>query len=497
MLALVLVPVVVVALAAGGFAAWAVFGGGGPRPAEVLPASTFAMVSVDLDPSGGQKIEAIRTLRKLPAVRDRLGLNTDDDLVQKLFDRSVADGPCAELDYDKDVKPWIGHRAALGGVLLEKKPRPVFALQVTDADAARSGFAKLVTCADPGNDFAWTVTDDYVVASDSQAHAEDIVAAGEESSLADDDGYQKWTDEAGGDGIMHLYVAQSAVDVVADELNGFGPGPMIGQMMAGSDTEGGNKALEDALKDFHGAAAVLRFADSGIELSFAGSKMPETGTGIGEQVTRLPADTAAVLALHAPRAWLEDMSKGISDAAGGEVEPMTGLRLPDDLVTLLGQSFSVSVGGKAPTDLDAVTGPADVPLGVVIHGDQAKIRDVISRIEQAAGTTLAEIPAILDSRDGKVVVASTQDYAKQLLTGGSLGEDEGFRAAVPHADQAQAVAYVDLDGAWMDRITAYLRDQDDKDAREVAANLAVLQAFGASSWAEGEVAHGLLRLSLK
>ena len=56
------------AVVAGG--AWAAtsFFATGSQPAEALPDSTVAYFSVDLDPSGGQKIEAIKTLRKFPGV---------------------------------------------------------------------------------------------------------------------------------------------------------------------------------------------------------------------------------------------------------------------------------------------------------------------------------------------------------------------------------------------------------------------------------------------
>src|SRR5690349_6472483 len=63
--------VVVGAVAAVGVAgaSWAAlsFFSTGPQPAEALPASTIGYLSVDLDPSGGQKIEALRTLQKFPA----------------------------------------------------------------------------------------------------------------------------------------------------------------------------------------------------------------------------------------------------------------------------------------------------------------------------------------------------------------------------------------------------------------------------------------------
>src|SRR6478672_9786631 len=53
-------------LGAGGTWAYLAFTQQGPQPAEALPASTVFYLSVDLDPSGGQKVAAIETLRKFP-----------------------------------------------------------------------------------------------------------------------------------------------------------------------------------------------------------------------------------------------------------------------------------------------------------------------------------------------------------------------------------------------------------------------------------------------
>src|SRR5687767_7602685 len=68
------------ALVTGGVWAWNAFFSQGPQPAEALPAGTLAYASIDLDPSGAQKIEAIRFLRKFPAFKDEIGLDTDDDV---------------------------------------------------------------------------------------------------------------------------------------------------------------------------------------------------------------------------------------------------------------------------------------------------------------------------------------------------------------------------------------------------------------------------------
>ena len=102
----------------------------------------------------------------------------------------------------------------MGGVLLDDKPSPVLALQVKDTGKAKDAFGDLVRCADAGKDVGWTLTDDYLVVSDSTSHAEAIVAAGRRAPLAEDAAYQKWTDEAGGDGIVNAYVARAAVQVL-------------------------------------------------------------------------------------------------------------------------------------------------------------------------------------------------------------------------------------------------------------------------------------------
>ena len=70
------------------------------------------------------------------------------------------------------------------------------------------------------------------------------------------------------------------------------------------------------MKDFKGAAAGLRFADGGIELSFAGGGVKQAGDGkVGDHVGALPGDTAAVLALAVP----EDALEGLGNDRGQPV----------------------------------------------------------------------------------------------------------------------------------------------------------------------------------
>jgi len=113
LLAVVASFVTVVVIAGGGYAALQFFAGGGPRPAEVLPASTFALVTLDLNPSGGQKIEAIKTLRKFPAFRDQVGLKPESDVIKAIFEELYPSKPDFALP---DILDLLRRRPELLGL---------------------------------------------------------------------------------------------------------------------------------------------------------------------------------------------------------------------------------------------------------------------------------------------------------------------------------------------------------------------------------------------
>ena len=70
----------------GGGAAWAVmsFFRQGAQPAEALPASTIAYVSVDLDPSGARRSTRSGPSNKFPAFKDQVGVSSTDDVRRKI-----------------------------------------------------------------------------------------------------------------------------------------------------------------------------------------------------------------------------------------------------------------------------------------------------------------------------------------------------------------------------------------------------------------------------
>jgi len=97
---------------------------------------------------------------------------------------------------------------------------------------------------------------------------------------------------------------------------------------------------------------------------------------------------------------------------------------------------------------------------------------------------------------GDMVAVSTGSYGEDLLKDGSLASDSGFRAAVPDADRAGGVLYVDFDSKWRDLVVESLaKDDSAKAADEFDANTKPLRGLGVSSWRDGDVSHGLLKIT--
>ncbi len=478
---------VVLLLAGGGVAAWRLLAGGGAQPADVLPADTLGVVSVDLDPSGGQKIEAIRTLRKFPAFREQVGLESDDDVVQELFEKLQSDEDfCPDVDYAEDVEPWLGQRFAVAALPGEEQPTPVGVLLVTAAEAARDGSAALPACGDETTAQAGGLAfgEDYVVVAETDEIAEQALADGQEDPLSGDDAYQRWTEEAGGDGIVEMY-ASAEVATLVDDL----------AAEAGQDTE----RLQEQLEGFEGAAASIRF-DDGIVLSFASSAADSVGDApLDQELETLPEDTAALVALGISEETRDRLREatapgqpGATDDLLGQVEGAlgsVGLSFPDDVLTLLGDSLSLSVGGEAPAS--EPTGPQDVPAGLRVQGDAGAIQDVLDRVSQASGLSLESQGVAVESDDDTVAMSFQPAYAEALLEGeGSLLESEAFASVVPEGERATGVLYLHLTDSWRELLTTALDDP------ELEENLAPLRAFGLSGWVDDDVARGEARLSL-
>ncbi|WP_310962997.1 DUF3352 domain-containing protein [Nocardioides terrisoli] len=481
---------VVAVLGVGTYAAVRLIGGG-PHPEDVLPASTIAVVSVDLDPSAGQKIEAIRTMRKFPDLRKQIDLGPGDDVRKLIFDKMIASGGCRSMSFDRDVGSWLGNRAALGAVDLgEASPTPVLALQVQDAAAARRGLDRIMACSHPA-DVGIAMAAGYAIISDSTAHARLIVADGRSHDLADDASYQHWTGQTGDAGVLSFYVAKSAADLGLRELD---------RGMFGADLG----SLKDTLKGFRGMAGTLRFSEGGAELATATGGVHATdGSAVGDAVGRLPADTALALGIGVPGDYATTLVDRVAGLDGGtrtafikQTRAQTGLRLPEDLQTMLGTALVLSVDGTPPRQLSSLDGISSLPAAVTVTGDGPGIDAVLSRVQHRTRTSLADLGLTERKDDTHVTVATSATYAARVRQHGDLGSDGTFEKVVPDADHAVAVFFLRIDDAWRQKIAELVGNASGPaDAAAVDSDLAPFQALGFSAWNDGGITHTLLKLA--
>ncbi|WP_295660748.1 DUF3352 domain-containing protein [uncultured Nocardioides sp.] len=546
------------AIVGGGAYGLSSFLSSGASASEALPASTVGFVSVNLDPGGAQKIEAIRTLRKFPAFRDEVGLDTDDDLRKRFFEEAQSGG-CETVDYDEDVKPWLGDRMAMAAVDTgDEQPHPVAVVEVTDAGAAEDGFATLIECGEeaaaqqdaegletdaPEAPGGYVIEGDWAVIAETEEIARTVVDAAAEEPLSDDESYNRWMDEAGDEGIISMYAAPAAGDYFATQLGSIedqleaplggitGTQPDVAAPSreellelgyseqeidelgladepaadgTGPSTDGSAlpPEVEDALKDFEGAAGTVRFDDGALELEFAmdAGKQAATLSGSdrgGDVVETLPEDTLMALGVGFADDWFSQVMEQLSSMAGedvdledmiAEAEEQTGLTLPEDVEILVGESVAVSVGGDI--DLEAIFnggGPADVPVGVKVKGDPEEIEEVLAKLTAQMGDDAALLETETDG--DFVAFGADTDYRSALAEDGGLGDTDAYQEVIEESDRAGALMFLNFDtsGDWLKSLSA--------DDPTIAENVEPLSAFGVSGWVEDGASHGLVKLT--
>lgn len=492
---------------------------GGELPSTAIPANAVGYVSVDLDPSATQKIEAIKTLKKFPGLDKELNLGSRDDLRRWFFEKVQEGGDCKALDYGKDIEPWLGDRIAMAAVPAAKNSvTPVVAVQVSDQEAARTGFAKIAACANQDKaETGMAFSGDYMLVSDSQQHAQSFATASQESSLADDADFQGWMDKVGDPGVVTMYASKDAVRVLGDlegkGMNAFEGGSSSMSATSATSFEGSatNVVPADTMgeiaKDFKGMAGVVRFQDGAIEAEYVGGGVPQSMApavgASGPAIGSLPDTTGVAFSLALRDGWFTDYLKSMSQVFGGggpsvddmlkEAEAQTGLQLPQDIETMLGNGVSMSLDSSLDVDkLMKTNDPTQVPLGVRIKGDPDKIMPVLDKLKTRLGPVADGL--VVRKADGGVALGMDSDYVDKLVAGGNLADAEAFTSVVPDADKASGVFFLNFDAGdgWADRIADRVSNGDP----QVTGNIAPLHALGISAWADADnVQHGLFRLS--
>ena len=134
--------------------------------------------------------------------------------------------------------------------------------------------------------------------------------------------------------------------------------------------------------------------------------------------------------------------------------------------------------------------PSRLPIGLRVKGNPDEILPIVDKVRTAIGPDADLL--VVESGDGVVAFGVNQDYVAILLESGSLGDDVTFQNAVPDADEASGVLYVNFDagGGWAQELATSIAGLGDEFSGEPATspgeNVAPLDALGVSTWVDSE-----------
>lgn len=180
--------------------------------AGLAPPGSVVFAEADLRPSGELKEGVEAATRKIAGVDDLGGL-----IVDEIESSSRDDGD--PVDFQRDVEPWLGERAAVVFERLEDGDLsdPIALLGTSDAAAAETFIAKR----EGKSDEVAALVDDVVVVAPDRGALKAIEDAAEGDSLAGEERFETSFSEAPDDSLVDVYVDVAALleqgDVDIDE----------------------------------------------------------------------------------------------------------------------------------------------------------------------------------------------------------------------------------------------------------------------------------------
>ena len=423
----VIASVVAAVLVIGAGAAYGVnhfLGGGGQQPEDVLPANAVAMVKVDLDPSIGQKAAIYRFSRSFPQLHLTSADRVKDDLLRPLF----SDG---SMNYDRDIKPWLGDRAAVAAVP-DGSPdgfAPVAAVQYTDkAKAKRTLLAESMRSATDDDPMFFAFSGDYAILATSQAAADQYAKA--TMHLTDNDSYTNAVDALDGDQIAvawadlaRVYKSVPAAALRANPFWGKLKAAPTGAFVVGAHAASDYLEVQGKAVDVAQGLTQIGAAQFGHArtANLIGSFPNDTvvafeATGLGDVVSKAYAALPPV----------------IKDATDG-----LGLKMPGDLAAILGTDTAVGLTGS----LTAPQLIAKVKTANPVAATRA-LEKLSRTMQDSAPWCPCDGPALTTTLTAKSGYVVTSD--PKAKTRGTLGSTPSFTRAVPDAKTAGMVLYVSL-----------------------------------------------------
>src|SRR3954469_4667226 len=152
-------------------------------PESLVPSTAFAVGTLDLSLPGGQSDALAAFADPFPGSPTHHG---DGSAVDRLLRAIFRESSDPHLDYDRDIKPWLGDHVVLAGWMDKAgKPQMEGLVESKDDAAAKRVLTKAIGTGDGAIRFA----DGYAVLGDTDALVRESIDAAHRASIADNADY--------------------------------------------------------------------------------------------------------------------------------------------------------------------------------------------------------------------------------------------------------------------------------------------------------------------
>jgi hypothetical protein len=486
--------------------------GAGSDPAALAPAKSPLYIEATVQPEGEVKTNVQALARSIAGVDD-LG-----ELIVSELESSATDSG-EELDFDKEIAPWLGER---GGLFFrefdgEDFRRYGFAIQSTDVEATQAFIDKQSEqSADPVEDGSYDgfdyvvesddgttigVIDDFLAIAEDEATFKAMVdTANGEESLAGDDRFSETFDAASEGSLADVYV-----DV----------GGLLDQSDGAVDPEA-KQFLDSAGIDPSEATAVASLIPGSdrIEIEFSSElagENPPSGDASG-LLGALPADSVAAFALA-----------DFGDRVGEALDQIDANGIPGEVPPKKLKSSLKAVG----VDVEKIAGSIG-SLGVFAEGSSERelagaavletssadeARNTVSNIGlflRATGTPgvaavgagfsgfsvrdqeeLGDKPLVVGAKGERIAVAYGLPAAKRALdpsSGNTLADDPTYKEAVSALGGTPVTGFADGPAALEVASSLIAGSDDEADFVEAKPYLAKIAWLAIGSSSSGDLA---------
>lgn len=228
------------------------------NPAEALPSSADAVMRVDLNPNMAKKTELFAFLSKFPAFQQYMN---DEDAFKEDPIQAILDAMnIPDVNYEADVKPWLGDSAALA-LVANGTQAPGMVVSIHAKDTAK---AKAYLDEKTDGDASVAIIGDFVVLTPTET--EGLLTEAKDSPLSKSGSYTDDLAKLPSTGIMSFWIGEGAsefspsgtaawggsfamsLDITATSIDVYG---------SGTTTATATEDLRDLVKDTPASAEVV------------------------------------------------------------------------------------------------------------------------------------------------------------------------------------------------------------------------------------------------